>query len=307
MPEAALTGTHAPRPHAQADASRLHAVLLSTGGGADRLSLIHGFRWTADRLHAAELMLRAQLAGTAEILAAALDGRLELRLRTDRLTSAATSVVQARAHCDDGLSTAATRLVYELLAGPNLGTPVNEIQMPPEISRVALEELRQRHSSTSNDRASSCSPTGSCPTSASSGPTPSAGATSARRDVGPAKSGIRTAGCRARLVSRAVRVPGQTSDRTRALVAHATGVRPDQRRATQRFTSLSRQRSISVSQRFNVPSSDTAGIRCCGVDKRAYIVERHQDDSGIESPRHEVILGRFVASAREGQHRSRSI
>jgi hypothetical protein len=36
-------------------------------------------------------------------------------------------------------------------------------------------------------------------------------------------------------------------------------------------------------------------------------VERHQDDSGIESPRHEVILGRFVASAREGQHRSRSI
>jgi hypothetical protein len=130
---------------AQADASRLHAVLLSTGGGADRLSLIHGFRWTADRLHAAELMLRAQLAGTAEILAATLDGRLELRLRTDGLTSAATSVVQARAHCDDGLSTAATRLVYELLAGPNLGTPVNEIQMPPEISRVALEELRQRH------------------------------------------------------------------------------------------------------------------------------------------------------------------
>jgi hypothetical protein len=81
-------------------------------------------------------MLRAQLAGTAEILAATLDGRLELRLRTDRLTSAATSVVQARAHCDDGLSAAATRLVYELLAGPNLGTPVNEIQMPPEISRV---------------------------------------------------------------------------------------------------------------------------------------------------------------------------
>ena len=127
------------------DASRLHAVLLSTGGGADRLSLIHGFSWTADRLHAAELALRAQLAGTAEILAATLDGRLELRLRTDRVTAAATRVVRARAQCDDGLSTAATRLVYELLAGPNSGTPLNEIEMPPKIARAALEELRQRH------------------------------------------------------------------------------------------------------------------------------------------------------------------
>lgn len=94
-----------------ADAARLHSVLLQTGGGADRLSLIHALRWSADRLYAAECGLREQLSRTAEILAATLDGWLEIRVRSDAETTPAVERILKRADRDHGVSPAGARLL----------------------------------------------------------------------------------------------------------------------------------------------------------------------------------------------------
>lgn len=125
-------------------AARLHSVLLQTGGGADRLSLIHGLRWSADRLHAAESTLREQLSRTAEILAATLDGRLELRVRSDDESTPAVERILKRGDRDHGLSPAGARLLFELLEGPRIGIAIDEIQMPSEAAHAAIRELRQR-------------------------------------------------------------------------------------------------------------------------------------------------------------------
>jgi hypothetical protein len=42
--------------------------------------VIKAIGWSAARLHAVEVELRATLTGTAEVLASTLDGRLELRV-----------------------------------------------------------------------------------------------------------------------------------------------------------------------------------------------------------------------------------
>lgn len=52
---------------------------------------MRGLQWSAERLGRAENDLRTSLLRTAEILAATLDGRLELRLRSDDDTAAAVS------------------------------------------------------------------------------------------------------------------------------------------------------------------------------------------------------------------------
>ncbi|MGI9097784.1 MAG: hypothetical protein ACR2H2_04700 [Solirubrobacteraceae bacterium] len=127
-----------------ADGPRLHSVLLQTGGGADRLSLIRGLRWSADRLHAAEVTLREQLTRTAEILAATLDGRLELRVRSDAETTLAVERILKRADRDHGLSPVGARLLFELLEGPRAGLAIGELRMHPEVARAAITELRWR-------------------------------------------------------------------------------------------------------------------------------------------------------------------
>ena len=96
--------------HLAADGARLHSVLLQTGGGADRLGLLRGLRWSAERLHTAESTLRQQLSRTAEILAATLDGRLELRVRSDPETTPAGERILKLADRDHGLSPAGARL-----------------------------------------------------------------------------------------------------------------------------------------------------------------------------------------------------
>lgn len=127
-----------------ADGARLHSVLLQTGGGADRLSLIRGLRWSAERLHAAESTLREQLSRTAEVLAATLDGRLELRVRSDDETTSAVERILKRADQEHGLSPAAARLLLELLEGPRAGIAIADVQMHPDAARAAITELRQR-------------------------------------------------------------------------------------------------------------------------------------------------------------------
>lgn len=127
-----------------ADGARLHSVLLQTGGGADRLSLIRGLRWSAERLHAAEVTLREELTRTAEILAATLDGRLELRVRSDAETTPAVERILKRADRDHGLSPAGARLLFELLEGPRGGLAIGELRMHPEVARAAITELRRR-------------------------------------------------------------------------------------------------------------------------------------------------------------------
>lgn len=132
------------REHDRADAARLHSVLLQTGWGADRLSLIHGLDWSAERLHTAERTLREQLRGTAEILASTLDGRLELRVRSDDETAPAVQKILKRDHGDRGLSPTGARLLLELLGRPQHGVSLDDIQMPRDIAQAAIEELRQR-------------------------------------------------------------------------------------------------------------------------------------------------------------------
>lgn len=127
-----------------ADGARLHSVLLQTGGGADRLSLIRGLRWSAERLHMAESTLREQLAQTAEILAATLDGRLELRVRSDGETTPAVERILRRADRDQGVSPTGARLLLELLEGPRDGIPISELRMPPEMAHTAIRDLQQR-------------------------------------------------------------------------------------------------------------------------------------------------------------------
>jgi len=127
-----------------ADAARLHSVLLQTGGGADRLGLIQGLRWSADRLHKAEATLREQLSRTAEILAATLDGRLELRVRSDHETTPAVERILKRADRDHGVSPAGARLLFELLEGPRVGITIADLQMPSEVAQAAIRELLQR-------------------------------------------------------------------------------------------------------------------------------------------------------------------
>jgi hypothetical protein len=127
-----------------ADGARLHSVLLQTGGGADRLSLIRGLRWSAERLHTAESTLRERLSDTAEILAATLDGRLELRVRSDNETTPAVERILKRADQEHGLSPAAARLLFELLEGPRAGIAIGDLQMHPDVARAAITELRQR-------------------------------------------------------------------------------------------------------------------------------------------------------------------
>ena len=126
------------------DAARLHALLLNTGGGCDRLSVIKAFDWSAARLHAAEAELRATLSATAEILASTLDGRLELRVRYDQEVRRATSIAQRRRDCDEGLSTAGAQLLLELLEAPKRGVRLEETRLPESLAAPALDELRQR-------------------------------------------------------------------------------------------------------------------------------------------------------------------
>jgi hypothetical protein len=133
-----------PRALHRADAARLHAVLLLCGGGADRLSLIRGLDWSAEQLDAAQRRLRQTLEGTAEVLAATLDGRLELRVRHDGATDRAVDAIQRRADCDDGLPPTAAWLVSALLRGPASGLKIDELPLPPGLAMTAIGELRQR-------------------------------------------------------------------------------------------------------------------------------------------------------------------
>lgn len=126
------------------DAARLHALLLNIGGGCDRLSVIQAFDWSAARLHAAEVELRATLSKTAEILASTLDGRLELRVRFDQHVQRAIRVAQRRRDSDEGLSTAAAQLLRELLDAPQRGLCLEETRLPASLAGPALDELRQR-------------------------------------------------------------------------------------------------------------------------------------------------------------------
>jgi hypothetical protein len=103
-----------------------------------------GFDWSAERLHSAERALCKLLIGTAEILASTLDGRLELRVRGDDETALAVETVLKRDHCDRDLSTAGARLLYELLKNPQHGVVLDDIQLPGQIARAAVQELRQR-------------------------------------------------------------------------------------------------------------------------------------------------------------------
>ncbi|MEJ7785751.1 MAG: hypothetical protein WKF96_13175 [Solirubrobacteraceae bacterium] len=130
--------------HLDADGARLHSVLLQTGGGADRLSLLQGLHWSAQRLHTAERTLRTNLSGTAEILATTLDGRLELRVRTDRFADVAVEKIRKRDDCDRGLSAVAARLLLVLLDGSREGVAIDAIQLPHDVAQAAIEELDQR-------------------------------------------------------------------------------------------------------------------------------------------------------------------
>jgi len=158
---AAATGLHKPAPwprndrgsptqgtpaHEQpaADGARLHSVLLQTGWGADRLTLIQGLDWSAERLHTAERTLRRQLIGTAELLASTLDGRLELRVRSDDETAVAVQTVLKQDNRDRDLSNAGARLVHELLDSTPHGLALDDIQMPRHIAQAAIQELQQR-------------------------------------------------------------------------------------------------------------------------------------------------------------------
>ena len=132
------------REHLDADSARLHSVLLQAGGGADRLSLLHGLQWSAQHLHTAERTLRTNLSGTAEVLAATVDGRLEVRVRTDPVTDAALAKVRRRDDCDRGLSPVGSRLLLQLLIGPREGVFIDRIELPPDIAQAAIEELHQR-------------------------------------------------------------------------------------------------------------------------------------------------------------------
>jgi hypothetical protein len=130
--------------HLEADGARLHSVLLQAGGGADRLSLLKGLEWSAKHLQTAECTLRASLIGTAEVLAATVDGRLELRVRTDRETDDALATVRRRDGCDRGLSALGSRLLLDLLVGPREGVDIDKLELPPEMAQAAIEELHQR-------------------------------------------------------------------------------------------------------------------------------------------------------------------
>ena len=129
--------------HDRADAARLHSVLLQTGWGADRLSLIDGLEWSAQRLHTAEQTLRTQLSGTAEVLAATLDGRLELRVRSDAETAPAVHKILKRGHRDRDVSPAGARLLFELLRRPQRGVSLDDIDMPRDSAQAAIQELHQ--------------------------------------------------------------------------------------------------------------------------------------------------------------------
>jgi len=132
------------REHRDADGARLHSLLLQAGGGADRLSLLKGLDWSALHLHTAERTLRRNLSGTAEVLAATVDGRLELRVRTDRETDGALEKVRKRDDCDRGLSALGSRLLLELLMGPREGVDIDELKLSPDLAQAAIEELHQR-------------------------------------------------------------------------------------------------------------------------------------------------------------------
>ncbi len=105
---------------------------------------MRGLKWSAERLHTAESMLREQLSHTAEILAATLDGRLELRVRSDTETTPAVERILKRADQEHGVSPAGARLLLELLDGPRGGIEIGELQMHPEVARAAITELHRR-------------------------------------------------------------------------------------------------------------------------------------------------------------------
>ena len=74
---------------------------------------MRGLAWSADRLHQAENDLRTNLGCTGAILAATLDGRLELRVRPDRYVVRAVETIRKREDSDLGLSPRAARLLLE--------------------------------------------------------------------------------------------------------------------------------------------------------------------------------------------------
>jgi hypothetical protein len=124
--------------------SALRAREHRDADGADRLSLLKGLNWSALHLHTAERTLRRNLSGTAEVLAATVDGRLELRVRTDRETDGALAKVRKRDDCDRGLSALGSRLLLELLMGPREGVDIDELKLSPDLAQAAIEELHQR-------------------------------------------------------------------------------------------------------------------------------------------------------------------
>jgi hypothetical protein len=131
-------------PDHAADAVRLHSVLLGVGGGADRHGIVRGLSWSLERLYEAEKVLRDHLQPTAEILAATLDGRLELRRQCDEATARAVETIQKRSDSDVGLSPAAAQLLLRVIEGPRV-----RVSHVPAVGRErfvlsAMNELRDR-------------------------------------------------------------------------------------------------------------------------------------------------------------------
>lgn len=138
------------------DPIRLHSLLLRTGGTADRQSLLRGFSWSAERLDAAAELLADRLEKTAEVLARPLDGRIELRVRTDYESCEAVKTVLARTDCDHGPSLTSMRLLWQLTKRSLPAFQAGESGLTEDEVRSAYAELQDRGLVTTDRRGMVC-------------------------------------------------------------------------------------------------------------------------------------------------------
>lgn len=138
-----VAATWPPQPPEPADdVRRLHAILLASGGFADRRSLLWAMDWTAERLATTVNELRGLLDPLGERLIELPDGILELRSYRDSHVERAVRAISTRDAMTTGLTPATAQIVYRLRKARRRVLPLRTFQTPDEIDAMLdLEAL----------------------------------------------------------------------------------------------------------------------------------------------------------------------